>query len=264
MGDEMPPRDRKDIFLRRMIIGGCVVVCLLAAANVVRKGLSQGSDFEGDSEVVFEQDEPARQNRMIKTRKGWRVGGYESVGDTSTSGGVAIRLVGKIDPLISQKIRGFIIDDFRNWKSLPDGYKVDGLKVAAQGGVALEDLETTGTRTGIMVSPPLKLFKPAMEAASQKTDFPDGTEMKIEISLIDNQGKRSPWVLVSRYVKPDGNLVEPMVKRSLTPGTVSIPEAILTGTETSSSHEMIQYRMTLSGSLGRSPVVKDLRIWHVE
>lgn len=237
------------------IIAGCIVVIGMTGANLLRRTLAERENARKSPVADIEvQVEPEMRGRG----KSRRLPAQDNI---AASGKTTVQLTGKFDPLISQKVQGFIIDDFRKWVRIPEGYSADGIGVGAEGGVTLSDSDTTGSRTGILVSPPLKLVKPAMEARSATDTMPEGTELNVEISVDSGNGSWSPWVQVSRYTKPDGNLVDPATRPALVPGTTDIPAGIRENEETSASREMIRYRLTLSGSKDKSPVVRDLRVW---
>ncbi|MGI8906385.1 MAG: hypothetical protein ACR2IE_07850 [Candidatus Sumerlaeaceae bacterium] len=157
-------------------------------------------------------------------------------------------------------LSGFVVDDFRNWTSIPDDYHADRLQVV-NGAITLRDTETTGSRFGTLLSPPLELWQPALAAPAQNTTtVPEGCEVRTEISLSRDGKSWSGWQSLERYQAPDGKQVQPPSAPTWS-GTRPSPISPPVTDSTETSGPFVRYRLTLTSSSPASPFVQDVRIW---
>jgi hypothetical protein len=155
-------------------------------------------------------------------------------------------------------LTGFIVDDFRTWTYIPKGYYAEGVRVGPAG-LQLDDSPTSGSRTGVLQSPPLELWQPVLSAPAEPAALPEGAEVRAQISLSPDGHTWSDWKSIERHTRPDGNQVMPNEPPRWSGGPPA-PQALATD-NAQTSGPYIRYRLTLTSPSSDSPVIQDLRIW---
>src|SRR5690606_14220234 len=157
-------------------------------------------------------------------------------------------------------------DQFRRWKTIPPGYVADGI-ILRDGAITLSDAtETSSTRDGILISPPLSLRQPAMaDPVTQSITLPDGSAVQLQVSLSEDGETWSPWLMVQHYAPPAGKRIAPTMQPMLANADLALLDSQSSSSEAGQNlpGPKIRYRLGLSAS-GAAPAVSDLRIWKRE
>ena len=154
---------------------------------------------------------------------------------------------------------GFVVDDFSAWSAIPAGYRAEGVQLSG-GAITLSDGNTSHSRVGMLASPPLELWRPALAAPVENpVPLPDGCDIRTQISLSADGKTWGPWIPVERHTPPDGHQALPAGPPTWS-GSRPLRE-FPGATDGDTSGPRIRYRLTLTSQSAANPVVKDLRIW---
>ncbi len=160
-----------------------------------------------------------------------------------------------------QAFTGFVVDDFRGWTAIPERYFADGIGPAPGGGVTLADETLSGSRVGILLSPPLRLWQPSLAAPADNPTLPEGSGLRGEISLSSDGQTWTAWSVMEQRVMPDGNQAAPPPEPNWSGDVSDYQTSETQAADSASSGPLVRYRLTLTAREAESPVIKDLRIW---
>jgi hypothetical protein len=236
-----------------LIAGGVVLVVILIAAGALVKPRVATPQKEAAVKTLVEPEQTR------STRVGHINSGFESPAPISTPHKVTVPGAATTHTVTqSHPLTGFVVDDFRSWTAIPKQYHAEGLRVA-DGGLQLDDVGSSESRTGVLQSPPMELWQPALSAPAEKNSMPDDCEVHAQISLSSDGRSWTNWKAIEHHVRPDGHQVVPSEPP---PWAGSRPaQQALASNESQTSGPYIRYRLTLTSQSSASPLIQDLRIW---
>jgi hypothetical protein len=163
---------------------------------------------------------------------------------------------------VQNAISSYHVDDFRSTGKAFEGYKFDGLKQTADGiTLADRDPNSSGTRSGVLESPSLKLEFPSnLVGPIWRTKMPEGTELKMEVAVSADGKDWSPWFTCEA---DDGAAPEP----NYPDGRPNPNYGATIGTHVGTGLKLypyVRYRLTMSSGTEQSPLLQELRLYHVD
>ena len=203
--------------------------------------------------------ETADESQSARVRAGnWRSSSKRVPADISRKESITTAPLD--DKSSSRPLVGFFIDDYRAWTKIPDGYFADGV-VFRNGGLGPVDRgDPSEVVTGIFQSPPLPLWQPSYSApAASPAKLPLDCSLHAEVAFSRDGKSWGPWLLAGRHQAPDGTQAVPLEQPQW---NGMRPSERTTGADEASSGPKIRYRLTLTGSSGHYPILRDFRIWH--
>jgi hypothetical protein len=248
-----------------ILLGITVLAALLLIASYT---LRRDPDVKAPADTA----EQIRENEPVDTRsprlstnlaKHFQRNGKSHSAATEVTSGV--RTVALQTPAALPPLTGYALDHFDDWTTIPLGYHADGV-ITRNGALTLAgNPDSTGSRTGIIMSPPLPLRSPALAAPVQPSvATPEGANVILEISLSEDGQSWSPWAMLQRYQAPDGHRVAPPLQAALSTAQIAARNEKSSRSISPLPGPAVRYRLTLSASGAKAPSVSDVRIWKRE
>ena len=249
---------------RTAVIIIAVIVATLVVTVIM---LRQRTGPLGESDSTEAASRPASLETAASTRMNviaTPVTGVErrKPADTTTSSASDIPVPTSPDEPVQNAVSAYHVDDFRSTAKAFEGYKLAGLKLTADG-IALADREpgTSGTRTGTLESPSLKLEFPAnLVGPIWRTKMPEGTEFKVELAVSADGKDWSPWFPCEADDEADPLPNYPDGRPNPNYGA-TIGSHVGTGLKL---YPYVRYRLTMNSGGDQSPLLQEMRLYHVD
>ena len=153
----------------------------------------------------------------------------------------------------------YLTDDFRGLRQLPQGYKLENVKLTNQG-ITLGEAGSGGVRKGTIETPALTLVQPSnLVAPIWRQQLPAGTSVTVEVAISADNATWSPWYTS----EPREDEIEP----NYPDGRPNPHFGAISGSPFANGLKLswyVRYRVTLASENAQSPVLQEIKIFHVD